>query len=84
MPDAHNNAKMTGDAHPPEVESDLPLQQGSTDANLTGGTPTDRGRSTERGEEGRPGRGIRKAGLLKESEEPAESGPGGDQGEPGR
>jgi hypothetical protein len=32
MPDPFNKAKMTGDTHPPEVESDLPLEEGSTHA----------------------------------------------------
>jgi hypothetical protein len=61
MPDPHNNAKMTGDIHPPDVESDLPLEEESPDAAGIGGTPRDRGKATERGAEGRPGRGIRKA-----------------------
>lgn len=69
MPDPHNNAKMTGDTHPPEVESDLPLQEGMPDADGVSGTPRHRGKATERGAEGRPGRGIRKAGLLKDKDE---------------
>lgn len=69
MPDPHNNAKMTGDTHPPEVESDLPLQEGMPDANGVSRTPRDRGKAAERGAAGRPGRGIRKAGLLKDKDE---------------
>jgi hypothetical protein len=60
MPDAKNNAKMTGDTHLPDVESDLPLEEGS--GNLLGveGTPSGRGND-------RPaGRAVRKAGVLKD------------------
>lgn len=68
MPDAKDNAKMTGDTHPPEVESDLPAEEGSSEVAGTKGTPRDRGKATERGAEGRPGRGIKKAGLLKDKD----------------
>ncbi len=64
MPDPHDNAKMTGDMHPPEVESELPMEQGgdSSDAPGTGGTARGRGTSNE----GRPARGTKKAGVLKD------------------
>lgn len=70
MPDPFNKAKMTGDTHPPEVESDLPLEEGSS-ANEPGvaGTPADRGRAAEAGRIGRPGRGIKKGGLLKDGDD---------------
>src|SRR5687768_5329827 len=32
MPDPKDNAKMTGDTHLPDVESDMPFQESSTDA----------------------------------------------------
>jgi len=69
MPDAKSNAKMTGDTHLPDVESELPLQEASDGALGADGTPSDRGLSTESGEEGRPGRGIRKAGVLKDKDD---------------
>jgi hypothetical protein len=69
MPNAKDNAKMTGDTHPPDVESDLPAEEGSTDEAGTKGVPRNRGKASERGAQGRPGRGIKKAGLLKEEEE---------------
>lgn len=69
MPDAKDNAKMTGDTHPPEVESDLPFEEGSSDEAGTKGTPRDRGKATERGAQGGPGRGIKKAGLLKDKDD---------------
>ncbi len=69
MPDPHNNAKMTGDLHPPEVESELPLEEGgdSSDAPGTGGTARGRGTASEGG----PGRGIKKAGVLKDRDDAA-------------
>ena len=66
MPDAKDNAKQTGDTHLPEVESDLPLEEGAPDALGTEGTPGNRGRAGELGHEGRPGRGNKQAGLLKD------------------
>jgi hypothetical protein len=71
MPDAKDNAKQTGDTHLPEVESDLPLEEGATEATGTEGTPSNRGRATEEGREGRPGRGEKQAGLLKDQDAPA-------------
>jgi hypothetical protein len=68
MPDPFNKAKMTGDTHPPEVESDMPLEDGSDDAAGLSGTPTDRGRAMELGRENKPTRGVKKAGLLKDSD----------------
>jgi hypothetical protein len=76
MPDPHDNTKMTGDTHAPEVESDLPLQQGSPDAaGGTGDRPRHRGKGAEAGPEARPGRGSKKAGVLKDSDE--QNGAGG-------
>lgn len=66
MPDPFNKAKMTGDTHPPEVESDLPLEEGSAEAAGLGGTPRDRGRAMESGRESKPTRGVKKAGLLQD------------------
>lgn len=69
MPDPRDNAKKTGDTHAPEVESELPFQEGMTDAIGADGTPRDRGKATERGEQGRPGRGIKKAGVVKDKDD---------------
>lgn len=68
MPDPKDNAKQRGDIHPPEVESDLPFEGQSPDALGTEGTPDNRGRATERADIARPGRGTRKAGVLKDTE----------------
>jgi hypothetical protein len=69
MPDAKNNAKMTGDTHLPDVESDLPVQEGSDGAVGEDGTPRDRGRASELGKEGQAGRGINQAGFLKDKDD---------------
>lgn len=66
MPDPFNRAKMTGDFHPPDVESDLPLEEGSANAADSTGTPSDRGQATEQDRLDRPGRGVKKAGLLRD------------------
>lgn len=66
MPDPFNKAKMTGDTHPPEVESDFPLEEGSSGATGLSGTPGDRGKAMESGRESRPTRGVKKAGLLQD------------------
>jgi len=66
MPDPFNKAKMTGDTHPPELESDLPLEEGSAEAAGLNGTPRDRGRAMESGRESKPTRGVKKAGLLQD------------------
>ena len=66
MPDAKNNAKLTGDTHLPDAESDFDLQESNPEATDTSGTPADRGPKSESGEQGRPGPGGTKAGLLKD------------------
>jgi hypothetical protein len=71
MPDAKDNAKMTGDTHPPEVESDLPLKEDMTDAIGANGTPRNRGKAGERGADGRPGRAVKKGGVLKDKDDEA-------------
>jgi hypothetical protein len=79
MPDPKDNAKQTGDTHLPEVESDFEAQEGSADAVGSEGTPSNRGKSSERGDEGRPGRGINQAGFLKDRETPGSEGEGSDR-----
>jgi hypothetical protein len=54
MPDPKDNAKLTGDTHLPDVESDLPVQ-GASDG---------RGQARSRAETGRSGRGVRKSGTV--------------------
>jgi len=47
MPNAYNKAKMTGDTHLPDVESDLPLQESMR--NPAGEETSDRGQAAGRG-----------------------------------
>lgn len=81
MPNAKDNAKMSGDTHLPDVESDMPLEEGSTGLLGAEGTPSGRG-----GRGGLPGRGVKKAGLLREppaGDGPEDSGSDADGGSPG-
>ncbi|MDB5929321.1 MAG: hypothetical protein JWR60_1028 [Polaromonas sp.] len=64
MANPHSNTKMTGDTHLPDVEAELPLQEGGTGALGADGTPQGRGSA----DGGGPGRGVNKAGILKESD----------------
>lgn len=68
MPHPRDNAQQRGDIHPPEVEPDLPQQEGvADDASATEGPPGSRGTAA-----GRPAaapRGHRKAGMPKEKDE---------------
>ena len=70
MPDPKDNAKLTGDTHLPDVESDLPVQGGST-----GAGPQARPREKA----GQARRGVRKAGVLtdRDKEPPEEESPEG-------
>ena len=63
MPNAYNRAKMTGDTHLPDVESDLPLQESMNDS--AGEETSDRGQAAGRSGQSRPG-GSRQAGVQKD------------------
>ena len=60
MPYAKDNAKMTGDTHLPDVESDM-YDEGSADAVGMEETASDRGQATQRGDQKRPARSVSKA-----------------------
>ena len=64
MPYPKDNAKMTGDTHLPDVESDM-FEEGSADAVGMDETASDRGQATERGDQKRPARSASKAGAVK-------------------
>ena len=59
-----SNAKMTGDLHLPDVESELPIQQGSSGLLGADGTPSGR-----TGAKGGPTRSVSKAGMLLDPDE---------------
>jgi hypothetical protein len=66
MPYPKDNAKMTGDTHLPDVDSDI-FEKGSADAVGMDETPSDRGQATERGDQKRPAaRSTGKAGKAGE------------------
>lgn len=69
MPDAKNNAKLTGDTHPPEVED---MARGSSEdraeADDASGGPADSSLGRDIENEGRAGKGINQAGYLKDKE----------------
>ena len=62
MPYSKDKAKMTGDTHLPDVESDM-FEEGSADAAGTDEAASDRGQATERVDQTRPSRG--KASAVK-------------------
>ena len=64
MPNAKDNAKMTGDTHLPDVESELPLQEGGTGVGAAGSASA-RGESED---PGHPGRGANKGGEIKDKD----------------
>jgi hypothetical protein len=64
MPYPKDNAKMTGDTHLPDVESDM-YDEGSADVVGMDETASDRGEATERGEQKPPSRRASKTGAVK-------------------
>jgi hypothetical protein len=70
MPDAKNNAKMTGDTHPPDDPAPFAPQDLKEAAVGADGTPRDRGQAApERDDEAQPGRGINQAGFIKDKDD---------------
>jgi hypothetical protein len=70
MPDPKENAKLTGDTHPPEVE-DLAGErrpQGRPETEGAHGEPKDDSLSRDLENEGRAGKGINQAGYLKDKD----------------
>lgn len=55
MPHPKGNLKLSGDLHLPDAESDLAIEEGRTGMESL---------AHERSRPGRPGGGVRKAGLL--------------------
>jgi len=77
MPDPKNNAKLSGDTHPPEVEDmDDDSLEGRARAEGADGAPADSSLSRDLQDEGRAGKGINQAGYLKDKDAP---GMGGDK-----
>ena len=69
MPDAEDNAKLTGDTHPPEVEEATPgLPDDAPRGADADGTERARGMARDLADEGRPGKGENQAGFLKDKD----------------
>ena len=78
MPDAKDNAKATGDVHPPDVEDmvDTSVPAGRPQAEGSDNTPPDGSMSRDVENEGRAGKGINQAGYLKDKDSPGMGGSG--------
>ena len=75
MPDAKDNAKASGDVHPPEVEDRRGRRDaGRPEAEGSGDTPPDGSLSRDLQDEGRAGKGINQAGYLKDKDTPGMGG----------
>ena len=75
MPDAKDNAKLTGDTHPPEVEDmDGGSPEGRARAEGAEGAPADGSLGRDMENEGRAGKGINQAGYLKDKDAPGMGG----------
>lgn len=72
MPNAKNNAKLTGDTHLPDVGEDMgeDLPELAPEAVGSEGTARDDARSSDRASESRPGKDINQAGFIKDKEAP--------------
>ena len=66
MPDPKDNAKMTGDTHPPEVEDTVPGLPDDAPRGTDGSAPA-RGQSSNT-DAGRPGRDENAAGFVKDDD----------------
>jgi hypothetical protein len=77
MPDPKDNAKLSGDTHPPEVEDAVGAPQSrGADAEGAEDGPPDSSLSRDLENEGRAGKGVNQAGYLKDKDAP---GLGGDK-----
>ena len=79
MPDAKDNAKASGDVHPPEVEERMGgSNTGRPEAEGSDNTPPDGSLSRDLQDEGRAGKGNNQAGYVKDKDAPGMGG-GGDR-----
>jgi hypothetical protein len=70
MPDPKDNAKATGDLHPPEIEDDAGSLLGRPDAGGAEDGPPDSALSRDVGNDGRSGKSVNQAGVLKDKDAP--------------
>ena len=76
MPDAKNNAKLSGDVHPPEVEDAAGSRQGRPLAEASEGSAPEGSLGRDLEDEGRAGKGVNQAGYLKDKDAPGTGGGG--------
>ena len=77
MPDPKDNAKASGDVHPPEVEDRARDPAGTRPAaEGSDTTPPEGSQSRDLENEGRAGKGINQAGTLKDKDAPGTGGSG--------
>lgn len=78
MPDPKDNAKLSGDTHPPEVEDLAQARpRGHPDTEGAHGGPKDSTLSRDLQDEGRAGKGVNQAGDLKDKDGGAGGGKSG-------
>ena len=72
MPNAKDNAKLTGDTHLPDVGEDTgeDLPEVTAEAVGSEGTARDTARSSDRASESRPGKNVDQPGIMKDKEVP--------------
>lgn len=72
MPNAKDNAKLTGDTHLPDLDDGLDedLPEVTPEAAGSEGTARDTARSGDRAGESRPGKDINQPGFIKDKEVP--------------
>lgn len=71
MPDAKDNAKASGDVHPPEVERmDGTSPAGRPQVQGADGTPPDDDYTRDIENQGRAGKKVEQAGYLKDKDAP--------------
>lgn len=76
MPNAKDNAKASGDVHLPEIEDEVGSPAGKPVAEGAEGGPADSGSSRDVQDQGRVGKRVEEAGILKDKDAP---GVGGDK-----
>jgi hypothetical protein len=68
MPDAKDNAKASGDVHPPEIEDAVGSPAGRPVAEGAKGGPPDSSFSRDVHDEGRVGKPVGQDGVLKDKD----------------
>lgn len=73
MPNPNNKAKMTGDTHLPDTESEFSVEELRNEKDETSAGPGGTSQASGNGDAGKPGRDINQAGFVKGKETKAGS-----------